>query len=70
MNCIDSDIKEIDHIKKLIIVIYMIKDEKIGNYPLDKEDYNIEGEDLKYRVDISYMHMKIYGKEIKNELLS
>ena len=46
----------------------MIKDEKIGNYPLGQEDY--ENEDIRQRLDVSYMHKKIYGKEIEKELLS
>ena len=48
----------------------MIKDEKIGNYPLGQEDYAIKNEDIKYRLDVSYMYKKIYGKEIDKELLS
>ena len=73
---INSNIKEIDHIKKIIennninVVICMIKDEKIGNYPLGQEDYAIKNEDIKYRLDVSYMYKKIYGKEIDKELLS
>ena len=51
------------------VVICMIKDGKIGNYLLDKEDYKNESEELKYRVDLSYMHRQVYGKEIEKELL-
>ena len=66
---------KLDHIKDIIkkynmnVVICMIKDGKIGNYLLDKEDYKNESEELKYRVDLSYMHRQIYGKEIEKELL-
>ena len=73
---INSNIGELNHIKKIFednginVVICMINDEKIGNYPLGEEDYEIKNEDIKYRVDISFMHMKIYNKEIDKELLS
>ena len=40
------------------------KDEKLCNYNIDIENYNIKDEDIKYRVDIKYMYFKIYNKNI------
>ena len=73
---INSNIKEIDYIEKIIqnnnmnVIICMLKEEKIGNYQLGIEDYKIENEEIKYRVDIGFMHNKIFNKEIDKELLT
>ena len=73
---INYDIKEINHIKNILeendinVVVCMINGEKIGNYPLGEEDYKIKDEDIKYRVDISFMYKKIFNQEIDKELLS
>ena len=60
----------IDVIKKnnINVVICVIK-EKINGYPLGIEDYKIEDEKLKYRVDLAYMYKKIAGKDIDPEKL-
>ena len=50
------------------MVICVIK-EKINGYPLGIEDYKIEDEKLKYRVDLVYMYKKIAGKDIDPEKL-
>ena len=43
---------------------------QINNYPLGIEDYNIEALNLKYRVDLEYMHNCIYNKEINEDILN
>jgi ribosome biogenesis SPOUT family RNA methylase Rps3 len=48
------------------VVICVIK-EKINGYPLGIEDYEIEDEKLKYRVELPYMYKKIAGKDIDPE---
>ena len=60
----------IDVIKKnsINVVICVIKG-KINGYPLGIEDYEIEDEKLKYRVDLAYMYKKIAGKDIDPEKL-
>jgi len=50
------------------VVICVIKG-KINGYPLGIEDYEIEDEKLKYRVDLPYMYKKIAGKDIEPEKL-
>ena len=48
------------------MVICVIKG-KINGYPLGIEDYEIEDEKLKYRVELPYMYKKIAGKDIDPE---
>ena len=43
---------------KVHVVIGVIKDEKILDYPLGESDYNIEGENLETRIDIYYMNTR------------
>ena len=43
---------------KVHVVIGVIKDEKILDYPLGEYDYNIEGENLETRIDIYYMNTR------------
>ena len=50
------------------MVICVIKG-KINGYPLGIEDYEIEDEKLKYRVDLPYIYKKIAGKDIEPEKL-
>ena len=77
----DKNQKELDHAINIIdknnikVVICVIKGE-INGYSLEKEDYEIENEQIKYRVDLSYMFKKIKGidinegklKELRNQL--
>ena len=48
------------------VVICVIKG-KINGWPLGIEDYEIEDEKLKYRVELPYMYKKIAGKDIDPE---
>ena len=51
------------------VVICVIKG-KINGWPLGIEDYEIEDEKLKYRVELPYMYKKIAGKDIDPEKFS
>jgi hypothetical protein len=77
----DKEKNELEHAiniidkNKINVVICVIKGE-INGYSLEKEDYENESEEIKYRVDLSYMYKKIKGidideeklKELRNEL--
>ena len=71
-----NNISELSHIIKIInkfnikVIVCVIKNEQINNYPLGIEDYNIEALNLKYRVDLEYMHNCIYNKEINEDILN
>ena len=58
----DKNISYLDHISDVInkhqfkVVIGVYKESKIFNYPLDIEDWKIEGKLLSKRVDLSYMN--------------
>ena len=58
----DKNITYLDHITKVFnkhqfkVVIGVYKESKIFNYPLDIEDWKIEGKLLSKRVDLSYMN--------------
>ena len=58
----DKNISYLDHITKVFnkhqfkVVIGVYKESKIFNYPLDIEDWKIEGKLLSKRVDLSYMN--------------
>ena len=62
-NQLQHAIKIIDK-NKVNVVICVIKEE-INGYTLQKEDYEIENDQIKYRVDLSYMFKKIKGMDIK-----
>ena len=70
----DTEKTELQHIldiinkSKINVVICFVKKE-IKGYNLAEEDYNIPGENLKYRVDLKYMYKKIFDKEIDETLL-
>ena len=77
----DKEKNELEHAiniidkNKINVVICVIKGE-INGYSLEKEDYENESVEIKYRVDLSYMYKKIKGidideeklKELRNEL--
>ena len=77
----DKEKNELEHAiniidkNKINVVICVIKGE-INGYSLEKEDYENESAEIKYRVDLSYMYKKIKGidideeklKELRNEL--
>lgn len=71
-----KNISELSHIIKIInkfnikVIVCVIKNEQINNYPLGIEDYNIEALNLKYLVDLEYMHNCIYNKEINEDILN
>lgn len=50
---------------KVHVVIGVIKDEKILDYPLGESDYNIEGANLKTRIDIFYMNNRFKNLDDK-----
>ena len=50
------------------VILGVIKDSKIQDYPLDTIDYAIPGENLVKRVDIHYMNEKIKAKKTDEEL--
>ena len=53
---------------KINVLIGAIKDEKIFEYPLGIDDFLIEGEILKKRIDINFMNKKICnGKDISED---
>ena len=55
---------------KINVLIGAIKDEKIFEYPLGTDDFLIEGERLKKRIDINFMNKKICnGKEVSEDRL-
>ena len=70
----DKKISYLEHISDIInknhfkIVIGVYKGAKILNYPLDIEDWKIEGKNLSKRVDLSYMN-KATGMNKKEEEL-
>ena len=61
----------LDHIINIInrnkvrVVIGAIEDEKILDYPLGESDYNIEGANLKTRIDIFYMNNRFKNLDDK-----
>ena len=61
----------LDHIINIInrnkvrVVIGAIEDEKILGYPLGESDYNIEGANLKTRIDIFYMNNRFKNLDDK-----
>ena len=69
----DKNITYLEHISDIInkhqfkVVIGVYKGSKIVNYPLDIEDWKIEGMLLSKRVDLSYMNKatEIYKKEVE-----
>ena len=63
----DIDIINRNNIK---VIICAIKDEKILGYDLSKPDYDIEGSNAKYEVDLFYLSQKIFPNENKKELLN
>ena len=63
-----SHINEILDLYKINVVIILYADSKICEYPLNVEDYNIEGEKLIKRVDLQYMNTKIGTKKTQEEL--
>ena len=55
---------------KINVLIGAIKDEKVFEYPLGIDDFLIEGERLKKRIDINFMNTKICtGKEVSEDIL-
>jgi hypothetical protein len=55
---------------KINVLIGAIKDEKVFEYPLGIDDFLIEGERLKKRIDINFMNKKICnGKEVSEDRL-
>ena len=58
---------DIDIIKKnnVKVIICAIKDEKVLGYDLSKPDYDIEGSNAKYKVDVFYLSQLIFPNENK-----
>ena len=57
-------------VNKINVLIDAIKDEKIFEYPLGIDDFLIEGERLKQRIDINFMNKKICNrKEVSEDRL-
>ena len=71
----NNNISELSHAIKIInkyninVIVGVIKDGKINKYTLDTEDYMIQDLNLKYRVDLEYMYIQIYDKNITEENL-
>ena len=63
-----SHIKDVLINYKINVVIILISHTKILEYPLNIEDYNIQGEKLLKRVDLEYMNNKIKTNKKKKEL--
>ena len=63
-------VMEISEANKINVLIGAIKDEKVFGYPLGIDDFLIEGERLKKRIDINFMNKKVCnGKEVNKERL-
>ena len=63
-------VMEIIKDNKINVLIGAIQNEKIFEYPLGIDDFLIEGEKLKKRIDINYMNKKICkGKEVSEDRL-
>ena len=63
-------VMEIIEANKINVLIGAIKDEKVFEYPLGIDDFLIEGERLKKRIDINFMNKKVCnGKEVNKERL-
>lgn len=58
---------DIDIIKKnkVKVIICAIKDEKVLGYDLSKPDYDIEGSNAQYKVDVFYLSQLIFPNENK-----
>ena len=55
---------------KIRVIIGVIRNCKINDYPLDIEDYNIDNEKLSFRVDIEYANEKMKTNKTKQELMT